>query len=557
MRTNRRQTMLRYGVFSFVLLLLLAACGEDHEQMLRQLTELERMNRADSVMQNDTLAEHLVRYFDRHGDANERMRAHYILGRTYADMGELPRALETYYYAADLADTTWAYCDFSTLSRIHAQSADIFHKQIQPRSELKELSLAAFYARKANDTVQAIECITREAGAYKYLNLHDSVILIKEYASRMFREIGKNKRAAQTLGSTITSLIDIGEIDKAKEYLDIYEHESGFFDENGDISSNHEIYYYIKGRYCLCVNRLDSAEFYFRKLLVRGNTLNDAIAGNLGLQEVFSRREISDSVAKYAKTSYELNDSAYSLSEMMNIQRFQASYNYSHNKLLAEQKVREAERANARIVIIVSFFVIISLISFYSFSVYKNRKEQELLSYSNNLEKLERAQTELLELYSSESLQSEKQKREIAILKKDLELYQARIIEYQNKILARDTEKLEERLCNAPIVKHLKDLATANPYQPASSKDMKQLRQLINDEIPHFYGTLNTPEYILRPIEYDISLLVHCHFTPSEIYKLTGTSDDYVAKIRKALLAKIYGIIGIPKQYDSKVMSIK
>ena len=98
--------MLRYGVFSFVLLLLLSACGEDHEQMLRQLTELERMNRADSVMQNDTLAESLVRYFDRHGSANERMRAHYILGRTYADMGEAPAAINAYLDAADCADTT-------------------------------------------------------------------------------------------------------------------------------------------------------------------------------------------------------------------------------------------------------------------------------------------------------------------------------------------------------------------------------------------------------------------------------------------------------------------
>lgn len=133
-------------------------------------------------MLNDTLAEALVAYFDRRGNANERMRAKYILGRTYADMGELPRALETYYQAADCADTTASDCDFAKLSRIHAQSADIFHKQIQPRSELKELRLAEYYAKKGNDTLMAIECYALQAGSYSYLKMYDSVVYIKEKA---------------------------------------------------------------------------------------------------------------------------------------------------------------------------------------------------------------------------------------------------------------------------------------------------------------------------------------------------------------------------------------
>ena len=73
-----------------LLLAVLAACSGDGSQMRAQLEELERQNRADSVMTNDTLAERLVKYFDRHGTPNERMRAHYILGRTYADMGRHP-----------------------------------------------------------------------------------------------------------------------------------------------------------------------------------------------------------------------------------------------------------------------------------------------------------------------------------------------------------------------------------------------------------------------------------------------------------------------------------
>ena len=47
-----------------LLLAVLAACSGDGSQMRAQLEELERQNRADSVMTNDSLAEHLVKYFD-------------------------------------------------------------------------------------------------------------------------------------------------------------------------------------------------------------------------------------------------------------------------------------------------------------------------------------------------------------------------------------------------------------------------------------------------------------------------------------------------------------
>ncbi len=118
------------------LLLFQIGCSGDKAQRLQQLEQLEHQNRSGEPMLNDSLAEDLVSYFDRHGDANERMRSRYILGRTYYFLGELPRALELYNEAADCADTTSADCDFAKLSRIYAQRAVIFQKQIQPRSQL-------------------------------------------------------------------------------------------------------------------------------------------------------------------------------------------------------------------------------------------------------------------------------------------------------------------------------------------------------------------------------------------------------------------------------------
>ena len=143
------------------------------------------------------------------------------------------------------------------------------------------------------------------------------------------------------------------------KFLDIYENNSGFFDEQGNILKGRQFYYYIKGYYYLAVSKIDSAEMMFRKELREASTLNHLIAGSKGLQEVYSRKGIVDSVAKYANLGYELNDSAYSLSEMQNIQKLQASYNYNYNKHLAEKKTLEAERTKNYFLIFACFVCLI------------------------------------------------------------------------------------------------------------------------------------------------------------------------------------------------------
>jgi tetratricopeptide (TPR) repeat protein len=323
-------------------------------------------------MENDTLAEALVDYFDRHGSANERMRAKYILGRTYYCLGELPRALETYMEAADCADTTAADCDFAKLSRIHAQSAVIFNQQVQPRSQLRELRLAEHYAWKGLDTLQAIECYAQEADAYDFLHQHDSIIYILERAARMFSDIGRLDRASQTISTAILSLIARDDLLKARTYCNIYEERSGFFDKDGNIEEGREVYYYIKGKYYLAVNRLDSAEFLFRKELRDGKDLNNQIAGCKGLQEVFVEKKNPDSIAKYATLSYELNDSAYSLAEMQSIQKMQASYNFNHHKYLANQKESEAKIAWLTSILIVIVSVVLLWFFFRRYWTFRN-----------------------------------------------------------------------------------------------------------------------------------------------------------------------------------------
>ena len=536
----------------FCALWLIASCGGNGEQMRQQLEVLEQQNRSGEQMLNDSLAESLVDYFDHHGSPNERMRAKYILGRTYYCMGELPRALETYYEAADCADTTATDCDFAKLSRIHAQSAVIYYDQVQPNSQLKELKTAEYYARKGNDTLMAIECYSLQADVYKIMHLLDSVIYVTERSSKMFSEIGNNIRSYQVLYHEISSLIEQGDITKAKRCIDKYERHSGLVDSIGNIAKGLEIYYYIKGRYYLLVNRLDSAEFMFRKELQFGKDLNNQIAGCKGLQEVFRKRNNIDSIAKYANLGYIFNDSAYSLAEMQNIQKFHASYNYNHNKQIAEENKIKAQHTWNALLIVLIIMAVFAATGLYVFQRYKSKKETELKDYKNNQQALEKAQSELLELREEKinvSALINKRTQEIEELQEVLAQYQARQA-------VKNAASLEIRLDESDIRKHLVDLLKANPIREATLEDFRELKLLINEEIPSFYAVVNS-HGALRPIEYEICILIRCHFNPSAICKLTGRSDSYIANIRKGLLHRIYGIEGSPKEFDERLLTIK
>ena len=349
---------------------ILIGCDNGKQQRL-QLEQLEQHNRAGEQLLNDSLAEALVAYFDKHGDANERMRSRYMLGRTYYHLGELPRALETYLEAASCADTTADNCDYKVLSRIHAQSAAIYHLQVQPRSELTDLRLAEYYAWKGKDTLQAIECYAAQTGAYTYLKNQDSVIIICEASSRLFDSIGRKDRSSQMKGRAILPLTQMNEIEKSKLYIDEYESNSGLYFRNDSMSEGREVYYYVKGRYYLAVNQLDSAEYLFRKELREGKDLNNQIAGCKGLQELYEKKKISDSIAKYASLSYELNDSAYNLSEMQNIQKLQASYNYNHYKYLAEKKGFETKIAWLTSAIIIILTILLLWFFFHRYILFR------------------------------------------------------------------------------------------------------------------------------------------------------------------------------------------
>ena len=79
-----------------VVVSLLTGCTQSHLRYMEILARAEQQNADyDSITNLDSIKQ-AVKFFDTYGSVNERVRAHYLLGCAYRDMGEAPLALESY-----------------------------------------------------------------------------------------------------------------------------------------------------------------------------------------------------------------------------------------------------------------------------------------------------------------------------------------------------------------------------------------------------------------------------------------------------------------------------
>ena len=336
-------------VFSSLLLMLalcmvLASCdtAQTRRRMAAIIAEADSMNRHYVAMTSDSLLLLACRYYDRHGTPNERMRAHYLLGCAYRDMGEAPQAIESYQSAINGADTTAASCDFHTLGCIYSQMAYMYHQQLLLSNEIDAYRKASHFSTRANDTLNAIFNQKMIAGAYILLNKKDSAEIVVKQAIRQYKLFNHKKEAVET--TTFLMYLYTERQDKIsdlKQLIDDFEEEFHPFSKPHDFPPYMYQYFYYKGAYYEAIHHLDSAEDCYRRIPRPDMTYKEFEPMYKGLLSIYKKKHQADSIAKYAQLYCMVNDSSIALMDRETTAKMSASYKY--NRILREAGQREKE----------------------------------------------------------------------------------------------------------------------------------------------------------------------------------------------------------------------
>ena len=519
-------------VLLFALLMALACCTSeaDHERMRALLDRADSMNRAYIPMTDgiDSLLLEATRYYDRHGDANQQMRAHYLLGCAYRDMGEAPAALQSYQDAIDRADTLSSDCDYRRLMSVYGQMAELFHAQNLPHDELAQKIKYGKYALMIGDTLLYIRNLELFAKPYFLMGDTMAMVNVLKQAHVLYAGHGFTQEAARVLSPVIDYYIAKDRLDEAADLMNVYEEQSGLFDSEGTIAASREWYYYIKGCYFLKRHDLSLAEQWFRKL--PSTEQKDAYKG---LLSVFRLKGDFDSVAKYAYLYETALDTLHNKMRTDAVHQMSSLYNYTRHQETAR---RESEKASAeKTKRQFSIALLILVVAIATWVVYRmsREKRKKQAQYIQNLELLERTQSEILQLRLHED-----EFQEMLAEKEKLLEEQATQLQEQRKKALKASSDIDAQIRESDIYQ---TLLLKQHGKQLTIQELRDCQRLVLECLPEFNNMLLSKEYKINVKDFQVCMLLRLGFKSKEISNLLNISQGRVSQICTKVLHEVFG----------------
>ena len=542
-----------------------------------------------------------IDHYDRKHDHRMLMQGYYLLGGVYRDIGDAPKGVETYMKVIEAADTTSKDCDYRVMARAMAQKSYLQELQNVLPKAVESIQQATYYALRGRDTTYYFYC------AFGYVGVK---LLIGDYTP--LRENAMPLiHQCMAYGDTLLAVHrNIGFawffqqlklLQEADSMLSLYDRYDG---------RPYPVYYGTKGENHLMHERLDSAEWCFRKEL-EATDWNNRQTAYRGLKKVFAQRHQLDSALKYATLQCDAVDSDYQHKVSESIVQMEKVYNYEAEKEKATKSEADKAKLQRMLAYLLAAIVLVGACVIVAWQrrgarmrerILKQEKHAEqlkaqmaqviverngaeaklakmetsLAKYQTEVERQKNAQWRIQQELDAEckrhveaqeeqlaqqrriqELEAEKRKGETAInaLQKEIRRKEMELEEERQR-LKDMTIDLEEFREEARQMANMTDAVKAmrkriEMDKPATTREWEALQKEVNRLFPKFIRVLRKQVAGLNDTELHVAMLFKMDFNPSEIATLTNLSPSAITKCRRRLYEKAFDT----EPTDSKVAS--
>ena len=506
------------------------------KRMRHLLLRTQAQRHAGIGFTSDSISNLLVSYYNAHGTPNERMTAHYLKGCSNLALGDEPATLRCFNEAVGTADTSTLDCNYAQMGDIYGQIARIYNNHAMPDSALRAYGLAEHYARKANDTINVITIWGNKSNVLIDLGRISEALELREKAAERFKAMGYSKKAARVKGLCIKWYIQQGELDKAKAAMDEYEAISGYSRIKDETKSGWESYFHIKGTYYLETGKLDSANYYFKKLKLA-------------------------------------NDTLFNIQTAQKLQNAQSMYNYMRHQEVAHRKELESKNVQLRLYRGIAFILLFAAVMSVFVLLLRRRirrNERQLVVVrrensrlnvliGNNNRKLDELNgliEEKISIITALNDQLNQQAIDLNSYHKQAETIQQlneRIAHYETEMMNQVTANLMNRLAEEPaLMVVFQKLKARKEY--LSKSEWTELYSTAEKYFPALCNIKTNPKVSVS--EYQICVLTRLGLRINDIIYLTQISASNISNMRSRMLSKLFGEEGGAKDFDIRIKSL-
>ena len=529
------------------------------ERMHAELLRGKAMNKAYVNFTTDSVMLEVVDWYERHGNANQKMMAYYILGCAYRDLEDALSALKYLNLAVDAVNESDEDCDLNTLMRVYSQMGGLYQRVAAFENERIADSNAERLAWQICDTLSALRLKRLRASTLYDALQQSEALMILDSIVQFCNEHGLPEQTKNIYPMRIKYHIQTNNASCADSLLREYESKMGIRPSTRDEDIVDITHFYRKGLYYNLVEQPDSAIQMFKRLLQLINKRPLYTVGRhelregsyQGLTEAYSLKHNPDSVIKYANLYCQWNDSSTRAKSSEHLLRYQSLYNYTkiqEQALKAEQKASHL-RVTMILLVVIGIAIAIIVWSIYQKRLKKERQKQIATNkeYQLLLHELEKSADELLLVKTdSERFQREKES--------EIQKLQTALAMYQDNEQSVEQWSDERAIFACDIAKRLHSLSSH--AQKATPNELNCLLVTAQNAFPKFYANITDASKGLSHTEIIISILIRFRFIPSEISLLLGLSSQRITNLKSSVNQKLFGTQGA-KTLDSHLMSLK